>query len=189
MSGSDVTQLLLQVKRGDKSAENRLLEVVYPTLKRIAQRYLRREHSGHTLQPTALVNEAYLRLAGLMDQDWQNRSHFFAVSAQLMRRILVDYARHRKAQKRDGDLRRVELVDGIAVSDDRLQAILAIDEALRRLEKFDSRRSRVVELRFFGGMTEQEVAEILNVSPRTVKRDWTLAKAWLYGEFAKTLDA
>jgi RNA polymerase sigma-70 factor, ECF subfamily len=178
----DITRLLGELRSGNKAAESRLLELVYPELRKIAARYLRREPSGHTLQPTALVNEAYLQLAGQMDKDWHNRNHFFAVASQLMRRILVDYARSRKAAKRDGGRARFELTEGIAISDDRLDEILFIDEALGRLAELDSRKSKVVELRFFGGLSDEEVATVLNVAPRTVRRDWNFAKAWLHGE-------
>jgi RNA polymerase sigma-70 factor, ECF subfamily len=178
----DVTQLLAGVKGGNKAAEAQLLEIVYPELRRIARNYLRRERSGHTLQPTALVNEAYLQLTSQLEKDWQSRSHFFAVAAQLMRRILVDYARHKKAAKREGGRQQVELTDSLTVSDDRLDQIIYIDQALQRLTEFDPRRATVVELRFFGGMTEEEVGEVLNVAPRTVRRDWNVAKAWLHGE-------
>ncbi len=136
----EITRLLGELRAGKKSAESRLLEVVYPELRKIAGRYLKSERPGHTLQPTALVNEAYLQLAGQMDKDWQNRSHFYAVAAQLMRRILVDYARGKKAAKREGGRHRVELTDALAIADDRLGQILAIDEALRRLAEFDPRR-------------------------------------------------
>ena len=178
----EITRLLGELRAGNKAAESRLLEVVYPELRKIAGRYLKGERAGHTLQPTALVNEAYLQLAGQMDKDWQNRSHFYAVAAQLMRRILVDYARERKALKRDGGRHKVELTDALAVSEDRLDEVLSIDEALTRLAEFDPRRGKVVELRFFGGLTEDEVADVLQVAPRTVKRDWNVAKAWLHGE-------
>ena len=182
----EVTRLLGAARAGDKAAEARLLEVVYPELRRIARRHLRGERSGHTLQPTALVNEAYLQLTNQLDKDWQGRSHFFAIAAQLMRRILVDYARHKKAAKRDGGRQQVELSDELAVSDDRLEEIIDVDSALRRLAEFDPRRATVVELRFFGGMTESEVGEVLNVAPRTVRRDWNLARAWLHGELRHT---
>jgi RNA polymerase sigma factor (TIGR02999 family) len=181
----DVTSLLRELKGGNASAEARLLELVYPHLRRIAASSLRRERTGHTLQPTALVNEAYLQLAGQLDKDWQNRSHFYAVAAQLMRRILVDYARQKNAAKREGKRQKVDLTDALAIVDDRLDEILAIDAALKRLAEFDPRRCRVVEMRFFGGMTEVEVAEVLQVAPRTVKRDWNVAKAWLHGELGK----
>jgi RNA polymerase sigma-70 factor (ECF subfamily) len=178
----EITRLLGELKAGNKAAESRLLEVVYPELRKIAGRFLRGERAGHTLQPSALVNEAYLQLAGQMDKDWQNRSHFYAVAAHLMRRILVDYARNKKAAKRDGSRHKVELTDTLAITEERLEEILAIDAALNRLAEFDPRRSRVVEMRFFGGLTENEVAEVLQVAPRTIKRDWNAAKAWLHGE-------
>jgi RNA polymerase sigma factor (TIGR02999 family) len=178
----DVTRLLGDLKAGDKAAEAQLLELVYPELRKIARRYLRGERSGHTLQPTALVNEAYLQLTQQLDKDWQGRSHFFAIAAQLMRRILVDHARHKKAAKRDGARRQVELTETLAVTEDRLDEILDVDLALQRLAEFDPRRATVVELRFFGGMTEEEVGEVLDVAPRTVRRDWNVAKAWLHGE-------
>ena len=181
-SAGEITKLLGELRTGNKDAESRLLQVVYPELRKIAGRYLKSERGGHTLQPTALVNEAYLQMAAQMDQDWQNRSHFYAVAAQLMRRILVDYARQRRAAKRDGGRRKVELTDALAITDDRLEDILSIDEALVRLAQFDERRCRVVELRFFGGMTEEEIADVLQVATRTVKRDWNVAKAWLHGE-------
>ena len=178
----DVTTLLGELKAGNKTAEARLLELVYPELRKIARHYLRGERAGHTLQPTALVNEAYLQLTRQLDKDWQGRSHFFAIAAQLMRRILVDYARHKKAAKREGRRQQVELTEGLSIADDRLDEILDIDDALKRLAEFDPRRATVVELRFFGGMTEEEVAEVLEVAPRTVRRDWNVAKAWLHGE-------
>lgn len=184
MGAGEITRLLGELKAGSKSAESRLLEVVYPELRKIAGRYLSGERQAHTLQPTALVNEAYLQLADQMDKDWQNRSHFYAVAAQLMRRILVDYARNKRAAKRDGNRHRVELTDGVAIAGERLDEVIAIDVALGRLAEFDPRRAKVVELRFFGGMTEDEVALVLNVAPRTVKRDWNVAKAWLHGELA-----
>jgi RNA polymerase sigma-70 factor, ECF subfamily len=185
-NSGEVTRLLGEMRDGSKAAEEQLLEVVYPELRRMASRYLRGERAGHTLQPTALVNEAYMQLAGQLDKDWQNRNHFFAVAAQLMRRILVDYARSKKAAKRDGGLAKVELTDALAISEDRLDEILAVDEALERLAKLDQRKARVVELRFFGGLTEEEVARVLGVDPRTVKRDWSFAKAWLHGEMGST---
>ena len=178
----DVTRLLGDLKAGDKAAEAQLLELVYPELRKIARRYLRGERSGHTLQPTALVNEAYLQLTQQLDKDWHGRSHFFAIAAQLMRRILVDHARHKKAAKRDGARKQVELTETLAVTEDRLDEILDVDVALQRLAEFDPRRATVVELRFFGGMTEEEVGEVLDVAPRTVRRDWNVAKAWLHGE-------
>jgi RNA polymerase sigma factor (TIGR02999 family) len=185
MSADEVTRLLAEAKAGNRKAESRLIELVYPELKKIASRHLRHEREGHTLRPSALVNEAYIQLAGQMGKDWKNRSHFYAVAAQLMRRILVDYARHTKARKRDGNLQRVDLTDALAISRERLDEILSINEALVRLAEFDERRCRVVELRFFGEMTEEEIAEVLQIAPRTVKRDWNLAKAWLHAELTK----
>jgi len=184
-SHGDITALLRRVKAGDAGAESRLLELVYPQLRNIAGAYISRERKGHTLQPTALVNEAYLQLVGQMDKEWHDRSHFYAVASQLMRRILVDYARHKKAAKREGNRQQVELTDSIAIAEERLEEILIIDQLLERLAVFDARRARVVEMRFFGGMTEGEVAEVLDVSPRTVKRDWNVAKAWLHGELSR----
>jgi RNA polymerase sigma factor (TIGR02999 family) len=181
-AAGNVTMLLQELREGDKSAEARLLDVVYPELRRIARNFLRQERAGHTLQPTVLVNEAYLQLAAQQDKVWQNRAHFYAVAAQLMRRLLVDYARQRNAAKREGRQQKVELTDGIAITDEGLDEILDIDEALRRLAEFDPRSSRVVVLRFFGGMTEEEIAEVLQVAERTVKRDWNVARAWLHGE-------
>jgi RNA polymerase sigma factor (TIGR02999 family) len=182
----NVTKLLADHRSGNKEAENHLLNIVYPELRKIAGRCLRGERTGHTLQPTALANEAYLQLAGQIgDKEFENRSHFYAIAAQLMRRILVDYSRQKKAAKRDGNRNRVELTENLAISEDRLEEILSIDEALNRLAEFDPRSSRVVELRFFGGMTEIEVAEVLQVNARTVKRDWNVAKAWLHGELGR----
>jgi RNA polymerase sigma-70 factor (ECF subfamily) len=178
----DITLLLQQVRSGNSEAESMLMGVVYPELRRIAKRYLRRERSSHTLDATALVNEAYLQLAGQMGKDWKNRAHFFAIAAQLMRRILVDYARTKKALKRGWGRQRVDLTDAAVISTDRLEEIIAIDEALNRLAQWDARQCKVVELRFFAGLSETEVAEVLGVAPRTVKRDWNLARAWLHAE-------
>jgi RNA polymerase sigma-70 factor, ECF subfamily len=186
MTGAgDVTGLLRELRSGNKTAEARLLELVYPELKRIAKIYFRREHAGHSLQPTVLVNEAYMQLADQRDKDWQSRTHFYAVAAQLMRRLLVDHARQRNAAKRDGRRQQVELTDDLVISDEGLDEILDIDSALRRLADFDSRSCQVVVMRFFGGMTEEEIADVLQVATRTVKRDWNLAKAWLHSELKK----
>lgn len=181
-SSEDITRMLGELRAGRRDVESRLIEAVYPELRRIAGRYMRAERPGHTLQATALVNEAWMQLVGNARVDWQNRAHFFAVAAQLMRRILVDHARQRKAQKRDGGRQRVELSDTLAISDHRLDEILLVDAALTRLAQWDPRQSKIVELRFFSGLTEEETAEILGVSPRTVKRDWRMARAWLHGE-------
>lgn len=178
----DITGLLRDLRAGKREAEDAVIRAVYPELQRIARRHLRAERPDHSLQASDLVNEAYLHLVGQLDKDWQNRSHFFAVAAQSMRRILVDYARARHAQKRAGGRRKLELTDTMIVSEDRLEDILAVDAALTRLAQLDQRQCRVVELRYFSGLTEEEVSGVLGVAVRTVKRDWNLAKAWLYGE-------
>jgi RNA polymerase sigma factor (TIGR02999 family) len=180
----DVTQLLIAWNEGDQAALDRLIPIVYQELRRIAVRHMRRERSGHTLQTTALVNEAYLRLINARDVRWQNRAHFFAISAQLMRRILVDFARRRNQQKRGGAITKVTLDEGLAVSQQESPDIAALDEALGRLAALDQRQAKIVELRYFGGLTEEETAEVLKVSVRTVRRDWTLARAWLYRELS-----
>ena len=180
-----VTHLLEQLRSGKKEAESRLIEVVYPELRRIAMRYMRGERPGHSLQATALVNEVYLRLLGEGDRNFQNRSHFFAVAATQMRLILVDHARRKKTQKRQGERVRVELTEIVAISEDKLDDVLEIDAALDRLREWDPRQCKIVELRFFAGLTEEEVAEVMELSPRTVKRDWKVAKAWLHGELSK----
>jgi RNA polymerase sigma factor (TIGR02999 family) len=180
-----VTHLLAELRTGKREAESRLIEVVYPELRRIAMRYMRGERAGHSLQATALVNEAYLRLLAEGDRTFQNRSHFFAVAATQMRLILVDHARRKRTQKRQGERVRVELTDILAISEDKLDDVLEIDAALNRLREWDPRQCKIVELRFFAGLTEDEVAEVLDLSPRTVKRDWKVAKAWLHGELSR----
>lgn len=179
-----VTVLLAEIRNGNNDALPRLIPLVYQELKRLAAHCLRDEREGHTLQPTALVNEAYLRLAG-QTGGWQNRAHFMAVAAQLMRRILVDYARQRVAAKRGGGVVPVEL-DTVQIADrvEQLEETLAIDDALARLAALDAQQARVVEMRYFGGMTVEETAAALALSPRTVKRDWALAKAWLRVEIS-----
>jgi RNA polymerase sigma factor (TIGR02999 family) len=178
----EITRLLGELRAGQHEAQSKLMEAVYSDLHKIAGRMLQRERTGHTLQATALVNEAYMQMVGDARLDWKDRSHFFAAAAQSMRHILVDYARRHKAAKRDGDRHKVELTDALAISEDRLEEVLAIDEALTRLAEWDARQCRVVEMRFFGGMTEEEIAEVLGVGRRTVSRDWNLARAWLHGE-------
>jgi RNA polymerase sigma-70 factor (ECF subfamily) len=181
-SPGEVTQLLFELKAGNRSAEERLIPLVYRELRRIASARLRNETRHHSLQPTALVHEAYIRLTRLQQIDWQSRSHFFAVSATVMRRILVDHARASQAAKRgDGDLT-ITLNDAIFPAPEREPEILALDEALDRLAKLDERQSKIVELRFFAGMSEEETGEVLGISSRTVKRDWRVAKAWLFAE-------
>ena len=180
----NVTELLRAWTAGEKAALDQLIPVVYDELRRQAARYLRRELPGHTLQTTALVNEAYVRLVDQKNVHWQNRAHFFGISAQLMRRILVDHARAKHRAKRGGSDLRVTLDEATAVVRDREIDLVALDEALNRLAKIDLQQSRVVELRFFSGLNVEETAEALRVSPATVKRDWSVAKAWLYREIS-----
>jgi RNA polymerase sigma-70 factor (ECF subfamily) len=175
----DVTQLLKAMTGGDPAAAERLLPLMYTELHRLASAYMRRERQDHTLQPTALINEAYLRLAG-DDVDWQNREHFIGVAARVMRRVLVDYARAHKAEMRGGGLKRVELEEGIAISKERSEEVLSLDEALSRLMELNPRQARVVELRYFGGLSVEQVGSILGIAPRSVKRDWALARIWLF---------
>lgn len=181
----DITVLLAKLRAGDRSAESLLLPLVYDELRRVARHYMRAERRDHTLEPTALVHETYMRLAGQRDVEWHNRAHFFAVAAQLMRHILVDYARAHKAEKRGGSQPKMELGEGLALTEERATEVLAVDEALNRLAECDPRQARVVELRFFGGLNEEEAAEVLGVSTRTVKRDWSMARAWLFKEINK----
>jgi RNA polymerase sigma-70 factor (ECF subfamily) len=175
-----VTQLLMDWSSGNKAAHDELLPLVYDELRRLARRYMRREGPGHSLQTTGLVNEAYLRLVDQKNVRWQNRAHFFGIAAQLMRRILVDHARARHRVKRGGGTLQVSLHEAEAISPESSTDLLALDEALVRLAEVDGRKSRIVELRFFGGLSIEETAEVLQVSPGTVMHDWTLAKAWLY---------
>jgi RNA polymerase sigma factor (TIGR02999 family) len=178
----EVTQLLFDLKGGNRFAEERLIPLVYGELRRIASNRLRREAAHHSLQPTALVHEAYLRLTRLQEVDWQSRSHFYAVSATLMRRILVDHARANQAKKRGQGGTTISLNDALFAAPEREPEILALDEALDRLAQFDERQSKIVELRFFSGMSEEETGHVLGISVRTVKRDWRAAKAWLFAE-------
>ena len=187
-SPRDVTQLLTNWRDGDQTALDKLLPLVHDELRRIAHRYMRREGPGHTLQTTALVNEAYLRLAGGRQVEFQDRAHFFAVAAQVMRHLLVDYARNRRYAKRGGDAQQVSLDEAAEAAiaaqgrdeQGHDEQLLALDEALSKLASIDQRKSRLVELRYFGGMNTEETAEVLGVSPITVKREWQKAKAWLY---------
>lgn len=178
----NVTELLLAWQAGDQTALDKLLPAVQPELRRIARRHMAGERPGHVLQPTALVNEAYLRLTASKDVQWQGRAHFFAVAAQVMRRILVDYARERARVKRGGGAFRISLSDADHLAILQRTDLVALDDALNALEKFDRRKSRVIELRFFGGLSLQETADVLQVSVGTVRRDWSLARAWLYRE-------
>jgi RNA polymerase sigma factor (TIGR02999 family) len=184
-SQHEVTRLLIQLTDGDHAALDELLSLVYSELRRLAASYLRRERQGHTLQPTALVHEAYLRLIDQTQVRWQNRAHFFGVAAQMMRRILVDHARQQQAEKRGGEFQKFSLDDmniNLDVSGERASNLVALDEALERLAALDPQKARVVELRFFGGLSVEETAEVLGVSAPTVKRQWRMAKAWLYGQ-------
>jgi len=180
ISPGEVTNLLIELKNGNRDAESRLMPLVYGELRRLAGLYMRGERPGHTLQATALVHEAYLRLVGYEDVDWQNRAHFFGVAANLMRRILVDHARAKQAKKRGGGDQKVSLDQAVLVRPEAPEQFLALDEALERLAKRDPRQARIVELRYFGGLSEEETAEVLEISVRTVKRDWSVARAWLY---------
>ena len=178
----EITQYLVAWGKGDNSALDHLMPLVYEELRHLAHRYMGRERPGHTLQTSALINEAYLRLIDQKDVHWQNRAHFFGIAAQMMRRILVDYARQRGFAKRGGHARPVPLEEATIVSAERAADVVALDEALKSLAEFDARKSQIVELRFFGGLSIDETAEVLSVSNGTVIRDWTLAKAWLRRE-------
>ena len=181
-SPNEVTQLLLAWSQGDRSALDRLIPLVYAELRRLAHHYMGLERPGHTLQTTALVNEAYLRLIDSSQVQWQNRAHFFAVSAQLMRRILVDFARAHRNLKRGGEAQRVSLDEALLAPQETDADLVALDEALTALAAIDPRQARAVELRFFGGLSVEETAEVLQVSPETVHREWRVAKAWLLRE-------
>ena len=184
-SPDNVTRLLLCWGNGDKAALDELLPLVYDELRRLAHHHMRGERPGNTLQTTALVNEAYLRLVDQRSVRWQNRAHFFGIASQMMRRILVDHARSRHYAKRGGGALQVSLDEAMLVSPERAADVVAVDEALTALARFDQRKSQVVEMRFFGGLSIEETAEALAVSPGTVMRDWTLAKAWLHREINK----
>ena len=176
----EVTQLLAAWGKGDKSALDRLLPLVHAELRRIARRQMSQERDGHTLQATALVNEAYLRLAGQQGYEWQNRAHFFAVCAQVMRHVLIDHARAHARDKRGGGAVQVSLEAAAALAGWSPEHFLALDEALHFLETVDPQKGKIVELRYFGGLSIEETAEVLNISPRTVRREWQRSKAWLY---------
>jgi len=181
-SPTDVTQWLLDWSNGNKEALDKVIPLVYDELRRLADHYLRRERPDHTLQPTALVHEAYLRLVDQTNVRWQSRAHFFGITANLMRQILVNHALSRRAAKRGGEASKLSLDEAGGLSQERDVDLVALDEALAHLATFDRRQSRIVELRFFGGLTVEEAAEVLGISPATVKRDWTVAKAWLHCE-------
>jgi RNA polymerase sigma factor (TIGR02999 family) len=179
---SVVSQLLLDWRNGDEQALNQLMPLVYDELRRLAAAYLRRERDGHTLQTTALVHEAYLRLVDQTHADWQNRAQFFGVAAQLMRRILVDYARQQQAAKRGSGALRLSLNEAVHHAKEKDAEVIALDDALAELQTFDPQQSRIVELRYFAGLSIAETAEVLGISPATVKREWNTAKAWLYNQ-------
>ena len=181
-STHEITRLLEAWGDGDERALDQLMPLVYEELRQVAHRYMAREATGHTLQTTALVNEVYLRLAGVRRGMWKDRAHFFALCAKLMRRILTDFARSRRSLKRGGKDHHVALDEALVVSKEPQADLVSLHEALQRLEAFDQRKSRVVELRFYGGLSVQETAEILHVSPATVQREWSLAKDWLFSE-------
>ena len=181
-SQQEVTRLLGDWSGGNERALEKLIPLVQPELHRLAHYYMSRERAGHTLQTTALLNEAYLQLTDKTQPQWQNRTHFMAVAAQLMRRIMVDHARARHALKRGAGAIRVTLDETALVTEQRAEELLALDEALEKLAEFDRRRCEIVEMRYFGGLTVEEIAEVLKVHPNTVMRDWRAAKAWLYAE-------
>lgn len=184
----EISELLVDWSGGDREALDQIMPMVYDELRRMAHRYMAREGGAKTLQTTALVNEVYLRLINEKGMQWQNRSHFFAVAAQLMRFILVDYARGQARAKRGGGAQRVTLDEAMVVSEDRMADMLALDEALHRLAAFDQRKSQIAVMRFFSGLTIEESAEVLGVSSETVMRDWRLARAWLRQELTKSSD-
>ena len=182
LAREDVTALLGQLAKGNDAAASKLIPVVYKELRRLAGGYMRRERIDHTLQPTALVHEAYLKLVKQHSVDWQSREHFFGIAAQVMRRILVDHARGHLREKRGGGQRPVAMDEALVFAPEQSEELLKLDEALERLTKLDPRQGRIVELRFFGGLTVEQTADLLGISPKTVKRDWSMAKAWLHGE-------
>jgi RNA polymerase sigma factor (TIGR02999 family) len=181
-NSGDVTVLLAELTSGSEEAASRLIPLVYHELRRLANLYMRRERGDHTLQPTALVHEAYLKLVNQRSVTWQSKAHFLGVAAQVMRRILTDHARGHLCEKRKGGQQVIPLDEALVFSTEQSQDFLMLDEALDRLEEMDPRQSRIVELRFYGGLTVEETAGVLGVSPKTVKRDWSMAKAWLHGE-------
>jgi RNA polymerase sigma-70 factor (ECF subfamily) len=180
----EITQLLAEWSEGNQAALDQLYPLVYNELRRLAHGYLRRERKGHTLQTTALINEAYLRLVDQKHVHWANRSHFFGISAQIMRRILIDHARRYDYAKRGGGVQRISLDEAAIVAKQRGRTLLLLDEALKSLAKIDPRRSQVVELRYFGGLNNEEIAGVLKISENTVTRDWNMARAWLYQELS-----
>jgi RNA polymerase sigma factor (TIGR02999 family) len=183
---AQITQLLLAWRNGEPQALDQLMPLVLQELKKIARNFMRGQRVGHTLQTTALVNEAYVRLVDSSRVNWQDRSHFFAISAQLMRRILVDIARRKNSLKRGGERVQVSLADDVKAAPQKETDVVALDEALERLAQLNPRHSQIVELKYFGGLTEEDIAETLGISVRTVRRDWNLARAWLFRELRST---
>jgi RNA polymerase sigma factor (TIGR02999 family) len=184
INSHQITQLLIDWSKGNEFALEQLMPLVYEELRQMARRYMRRQPSGHTFQTTELIHEAYLKLAGADEQNWQNRAHFFGIASQAMRHILVDYARSKQSQKRGGLQQKITLDETAMVSSKRSDEIVALDDALQQLNQFDERKSRVVELKYFGGLTNEEIAEVLKMSPETVKRDWRFARTWLLRELS-----
>jgi RNA polymerase sigma-70 factor (ECF subfamily) len=184
----NVTALLGQLAKGDESAATKLIPLIYDELRRLAGAYMRRERPNHTLQPTALVNEAYLKLIEQRDVDWKGRAHFLGIAAQIMRRILIDHARAHLRDKRGCGVTPVPLEEGLVFAPEQSSELVELDAALKRLEGFDPRQSKIVELRFFGGLNVEQTAEAIGISPTTVKREWSLAKAWLHGELKASHD-
>jgi RNA polymerase sigma factor (TIGR02999 family) len=182
---SQVTEILRAVSAGDSQAVNRLIPLVYEELRSMAKGYMQRESKGHTLQPTALVNEVFIKLVDQDRVNWRGRSHFFAVCAQAMRRVLVDHARTKHRAKRGGGERPISLDEKLVISQERTEDLLALDDALNKLARLDPRQAKIVELRFFGGLTVQETAEVLGVSNRTVENEWTMVRAWLRRELSE----
>ena len=181
----EITQLLMNWSQGDKAALDQLVPLVYPELRRLAKRHMNREDPAHTLQTSALINEAYLKLVDQQDVEWQNRAHFFAVAAQVMRHILVDHARTRNYAKRGGGAPKLPLDEAAALTEQRAGELIALDDALRELAALDERKSQIIELRFFGGLSLEETAQVIKISPSTVQREWRAAKAWLHHTMSK----
>ena len=181
----NITHLLIEVSNGDRAAVDLLLPVIYDELRKLAANYLRRERVDHTLQPTALVHEAYMRLIDQSRVNWQNRAHFFGVAAQIMRRLLVDHARKHNAEKRGQDFQKLSLDENIDRAVERSAELIALDDALKTLATIDAQKARMVELRYFGGLSIEETADVMGVTPTTIKRHWRFAKAWLHGEMQR----
>lgn len=181
----DVTQILRDWNEGDADAPERLMPLVYDEMRRLARTFLSRERNSHTLQPTALVNEAYLRLVDQTRVNWQNRAHFYGIASRMMRRVLIDHARAHATEKRGGGTIRLSIDDVQVSLEERATSFVALDEAMKRLEQMDERKCKVVEMRFFGGLSDEEIAEVLGVTTRTVLRDWKTARLWLYRELSE----